>query len=102
MDELQIRKYHEKVESNIIEFGYHITYVQSNENSPSFFYSTGIFKNFNIPEIIISSLGPNLSSELIESYVSIFKDGKEIPINIEFDYLSDRFPVYLIEVKNSE
>jgi hypothetical protein len=50
----QIKQYHEKVDENIRKYGYHSTFVFS-EKTPSFCYSTGIFKSFGIPKIFISS-----------------------------------------------
>lgn len=97
MTEEQIKQYHEKVDENIRKFGYHSTFVFA-DKSPSFCYSTGIFKSFGIPEIFISSLPQNLSSTLIRSYVDKFKDATSVPLNRRLDELIDRFPVYLIEV----
>lgn len=97
MKEDQSKSYFDKLEENIKKFGYQLTYVSSNE-SPSFCYSTGIYKSFNIPEIFISSLPQGLSSELVENYVKSFKEKGDIPIDEKLDYLSDRFPVYLINV----
>lgn len=90
-------EYHKKVNENIRKFGYHLTFVFDDKSS-SFCYSTGIYKSFNIPEIFISSLPQNLSFELIKNYVELFKETKNIYLNKKIDNLSDRFPVYLIEV----
>ncbi|MGV3588357.1 MAG: DUF4262 domain-containing protein [Adhaeribacter sp.] len=98
MTDEQIKEYFEKVDKNIKESGYHLTNIFATSETPSFCYSTGIFKSFNIPEVFISSLPPGLCSEIIENYVEVFKERKEIPINERFDLLTNRFPVYLIDV----
>lgn len=97
MTEEQIRQYHEKVNENIRKYGYHSTFVFS-DKSPSFCYSTGIFRSFGIPEIFISSLPQNLSNTLIQCYVDKFKDTPTVPLNERLEDLTDRFSVYLIEV----
>jgi hypothetical protein len=97
MTDEKIKKYQDKVDENIRIHGYHMTFVFADE-SPSFCYSTGIYKTFNIPEIFISSLPQNLPFGLIESYVSKFKDTKSVPVDIRVDDLTDRFPVYLVQV----
>lgn len=97
MTEKEISEYHRKVNENIRKHGWHSTFVSANK-SPSFSYSTGIFENFSIPEVFISSLPPNLSFELIDRYIKLFGHAKEVILNTRIDNLTDRFPVYLIEV----
>ena len=97
MTEEKKKAYHDKVDDNIRKFGYNITFVFADE-TPSFCYSTGIYKSFGIPEIFISSLPENLSSGLVKSYVDKFKESKAIPTDQLIDDLSDRFPIYLIDV----
>src|SRR5688500_5153495 len=97
MKEEQIEKYHQRVDENIRAHGYHVTFVFA-DDSPSFCYSTGIYKTFNIPELFISSLPRNLSFSLMENYVSKFKNEISVPVNIRIDDLTDRFPVYFAQV----
>jgi hypothetical protein len=96
MTDQQIKECHEKVEAAMKEYGYHSTFVFG-DSTPSFCYSTGVYKSFGIPEIFISALPQNLSHELIANYVSKFKDNGSIPLDEKLDDLTDRFPVYLIE-----
>ncbi len=97
MTDEQIKQYQEKADANIKKYGYNSTFVFS-DNTPSFCYSTGIYKNFGIPEVFISSLPQNLSHELVEKYVNKFKNADIIPLDEKIDDLTDRFPVYLIAV----
>lgn len=97
MTDEEKRNYHEKVDDNIRKHGFHMTFVFA-DNTPSFCYSTGIYKSFGIPEIFISSLPQNLSYGLIENYVNKFKESKTVLINQKIEDLSDRFSVYLIDV----
>ncbi len=102
MTEEKIREYFEEVDKNIKKYGYNVTNVFASEETPSFCYSTGIYRNFKIPELFISSLPPGLCAELIENYVKSFKDNPSIPLNVKLDDLSHRFSVYLIEVPISK
>jgi hypothetical protein len=102
MTDDQIKKYFDKVDENIKKSGYHLTNVFASKDSPSFFYSTGIYKTFGIPEIFISSLPSGLCSELVKNYVKSFRDNKAIPLYEKLNYLTDRFSVYLIEVPTSK
>jgi hypothetical protein len=97
MEDKRKEDYREKVYENIKKYGYHITFV-FDDKLPSFCYSTGVYKSFWIPEIFISALPQNLSFELVKNYVEKFKNSKAIPLNEKIDEISDRFPVYLIEV----
>lgn len=99
MNEESIRKYFEMVDNNIEKNGFHVTYVLGEKDQPPFGYSTGLFKNFGIPEAFVSGLPNGLTNTLITNYAQTFKD-KEVPLNKKIDILIDRFPTYLIEVKN--
>ncbi|MGI4835443.1 MAG: DUF4262 domain-containing protein [Janthinobacterium lividum] len=101
MTDEQLMQYHYKVEQDLQQYGYYSTFVFS-KDKPSFCYSTGIYKNFGIPEIFISSLPPNLSYELISNYLNKFKESKSVPLNQRIVDLTDRFFVYLIDVPISE
>lgn len=91
--------YHHKVRENIENFGYNITYVFGDEESLPFCYSTGIYKSFDIPELFISGLPQNLSSELINNYVDSFTK-TQIVTDIKIKTLIDIFPIILINVEN--
>lgn len=97
MTDEQAQQYRDKIEANIKKYGYNSTFVFAG-NSPSFCYSTGIYKSFGVPEIFISSLPQNLSHELIADYLAKFRNTNSVPVNEQIDDLTDRFPVYLIEV----
>lgn len=101
MNDEQIKRYHDKVDDNIKKYGYHVTFVFA-DSTPSFCYSTGIYKTFGIPEIFISSLPQNLSHGLVESYVNKFKNTDSIPVDKRIDDLTDRFPIYLIDVSTDK
>lgn len=94
-------KYFKRVDENIEKFGFHMTYVLEETGFTPFGYSTGIYKNFEIPELFISGLPNGLTTELITNYAERFKF-KEVPLNEKIDDLIDRFPVYFIEVDNDK
>lgn len=93
------KEYFKRVYENIKTKGFHTTTVLEEMNFTPFAYSTGIYENFKIPELIISGLGPNFSGELIEKYAEKYKFGN-VPINTKIENLTERFPVYFIEVDN--
>jgi hypothetical protein len=99
MTEEQVKQHNAKTEETLRKYGYFSTFVFA-DNIPSFCYSTGIYKNFGIPEIFISALPKNLSHELIEKYVNKFKNLNHMPLNKRIEDLTNRFPVYFIEVPN--
>ncbi|MBL0745652.1 DUF4262 domain-containing protein [Chryseolinea lacunae] len=101
MTEQQRKDYFDKVDKNINEFGYHLTNVFESKERPSFFYSTGIYKSFNLPEIFIPSLPHGLCCEIADNYVKAFKDKRVVPRNEKLQHLSGRFPIFLIDVPTS-
>ena len=88
--------YASTVRDSIENFGFHLTYVGS-DDSPPFCYSTGIFEKHSIPEIFISSLPPNLCHELIAGYINRFREN-EPPINQRISAIEERFDYFLIPV----
>lgn len=66
------RKYFELVDSNIEKHGFHITYVLEEKDFTPFGYSTGIYKNFGIPEVFVSGLPNGLTNTLITNYAKIY------------------------------
>ncbi len=99
MNKKQKEKYFKVVYENIEKYGFHTTYVIEEIGFTPFGYSTGIYKNFGIPELFISGLPNELTNTLVNNYVDRFKF-KEIPLNKKINDLIDRFPVYFNEVKN--
>ena len=95
------KEYLSKVDENISKYGFHITYVLEDEKGPSFCYSTGLFKNYKIPEIFISGLPQNLSFDLVGDYAEKFKQ-KTVPINLKINSPTKyfEFQILFIEVDN--
>lgn len=101
MNDKQIKEYFEKLDENIKNREYQLTYISAS-NSPAFCYSTGIYKAFNIPEIFISSLPQGLCLEIAEKYIRVFKENKAIPLNKRLEFLTSSFSIYLIDVSISK
>ncbi len=99
MDEERIRAYFEMVDNNIEQYGFHVTYVLEEKDCTPFGYSTGLYKNFGIPEAFVSGLPNGLTNTLITNYANTFKN-KKVPLNEKLSNLIDRFPTYLIAVKS--
>lgn len=101
MSEEQKRLYFDIVDNNIEEHGFHVTYVPEEQDFIPFGYSTGLYKNFGIPEAFISGLPNGLTNGLITNYAQAFRDQK-VPLNQKLDHLIDSFAVYIIPVKNED
>ena len=89
--------YAARVRESISKHGFHVTYVGSDE-TPSFCYSTGIFETFEIPELFLSALPPNLSHGLISQYVERHRDSRP-PLGRRVPAIQERFDYYLIPVE---
>ena len=94
------RKYLALVDRNIEKYGFHITYILEEKGITPFGYSTGLYRNFGIPEVFVSGLPNGLTNTLIANYAETFKN-KSIPFDEKLGNLIDRFPVYLIPVESS-
>lgn len=101
MNEKQKNEYFKRVDQNIRLLGCHITTVLEDIETTPFGYSTGIYENFQIPEIFISGLPPRLTQEIIENYSKQYRFSKT-PILKIIENLSDRFPVYFTRVDNEK
>jgi hypothetical protein len=99
MNDLNKEKYFKTVYDNIEKFGFHNTYIIEEIGFTPFGYSTGVYKNFGIPELFISGLPNGLTNTLINNYVDRYKF-KKVPLNQKIDDLIDRFHIYFIEVNN--
>lgn len=94
------RQYLELIDSNIEKYGFHVTYVLEEKDFTPFGYSTGLFKNYGIPEVFVSGLPNGLTNTLITNYAETFQK-KPLTFNRKINDLIDRFPVYLIQVESS-
>ena len=88
--------YAKRVRDSVARNGFHITSVGA-EEEPGFTYSTGIYKTYAIPEIIISALPPNLSAELISQYVDRFRATGPL-VGERITAAKERFDYYLVPV----
>ena len=95
--------YHLKVDENVAKFGFHITFVMEDENGPSFCYSTGLYKSYQIPEVFLSGLPQSLSFSLVADYAKKYKENI-LEVNKKINSFSEDFdfPVYFIEVEEEK
>ncbi len=94
------RQFLEMIDNNIEKNGFHVMYVLEEKDFTPFGYSTGLYKNFGIPEAFVSGLPNGLTNTLITNYAEIFKN-KQVPLYEKLESLTDRFMVYLIPVDSS-
>ncbi|SEC23531.1 protein of unknown function [Maribacter dokdonensis] len=99
MDNERKQQFLDLIDNDIREFGFHVTYVLEEKDFTPFGYSTGLYKNFGIPEVFVSGLPNGLTNTLITNYAKIFKEN-QLTYNQKVDTLIDRFLVYLIPVES--
>jgi len=89
----------------IQEYGWHVMHVNNvvgEEENPTFSYSTGIYQNFQKPELIIFGLGNDLSGSIINEYGNDIKTNKqEFEANKYYDDFLEGYPVCMIEAHDS-
>ncbi len=66
----------EKIQANIEKNGCHIIYIEQDDRSPCFAYSTGIEEITGKPEILITGFDKDTSHFLINEYNARIKDGE--------------------------
>ena len=68
----------EKFRQIISDYGWHVMQVRNREEEtgPTFSYSTGLWENFNHPEIIIFGLSGELEHSIINNIGEGVKSGK--------------------------
>jgi hypothetical protein len=88
--------YETKVRESVARNGFHVTSVGGGENV-AFSYSTGIFESYDLPELIISALPPNLSYELISQYIIRFRE-TPLETGYRIEAMEEKFDYYLIPV----
>ena len=88
--------YAKRVRDSVARNGFHITSVGGGEE-PGFTYSTGLYKSYAIPELIISALPPNLSAELISQYADRFRATGPV-VGERIAAAKERFDYYLVPV----
>ncbi|MEM7374604.1 MAG: DUF4262 domain-containing protein [Bacteroidota bacterium] len=98
MTDEQREEYFNMVDHNIDTYGFHLTYVLESNETPPFGYSTGLFRHAQLPELFISGLPSGLTHTLIDAYAKLFAQ-QAVPTRVILDHVSERFPIYLIEVE---
>ena len=69
-----------KALADIEEYGCHILYVLEEDEHPPFAYSVGIEHNFNVPELVVIGLKPELSQTIINEYCRRVRGGERFSI----------------------
>ncbi len=65
-----------KVLTSIKNIGWHVVYVEAEDNMPSFTYSVGFFHTFNHPEVIMFGLKSQTAFSIMASIAGEIKTGK--------------------------
>ncbi|NUS18349.1 MAG: DUF4262 domain-containing protein, partial [Mesorhizobium sp.] len=69
-----------KTLADIEEYGCHILYVLEEDEHPPFAYSVGIEHNFDVPELVVIGLKPELSMTIINDYCRRVRSGEKFSV----------------------
>lgn len=85
--------------NDIEEYGWNVTKVLEDESGPGFGYSTGLFKTFNHPEIIIIGLKLDLIHSIINGKGEDVKNRKTFLYGNFYSGLIEGFDCYFTSVE---
>ncbi len=68
------------------------------DDTPSFTYSVGAFKNYGIPELIVFSLPQEVRHSLLTMYIETSKEGKTVEVNRRLSGWLENYDVVLIDI----
>ncbi len=91
----------QEVFDHVEKYGCHVVSVFGGENlqkEPPFTYSIGLFKNFQLPEIIIIGLKTELAHVLINNICYDYKKGKSLKLGAFNSDILDHFDCMVVEV----
>ena len=90
--------YERKILSNIDEYGWHGTYVMSDENQPGFTYSVGFWLNATAPEVLICGLPQENGHNLLWSLFDSWRGGQLPPVGQPVTDILKGFDCYFFPV----
>ncbi|GAA0894557.1 hypothetical protein GCM10009122_42380 [Fulvivirga kasyanovii] len=78
----------EKIVSDIKSYGWHIISVFEGSESYQFSYTIGLYRTYNVPELVISGLPREISCSILSHIVEDIKSGKRVGANMKSaDYI---------------
>ncbi|UII34895.1 DUF4262 domain-containing protein [Fulvivirga ulvae] len=78
----------EKIVSDIKSYGWHIINVFEGSESYQFSYTIGLYRTYNVPELVISGLPREISCPILSHIVEDIKNGKRMSSNMKsVDYI---------------
>lgn len=96
----RLTRAHQKILSNIEEYGWHVLKVMESEDRIGFCYSVGLYKTFQHPEIIIIGLKPELGHILINSIGTDIQNGFTYESGMRYPNILDDFDCLMLQVDN--
>jgi len=88
-----------KFSNDIEEYGWNVTKVLEDESGPGFGYSTGLFKTFSHPEIIIIGLKLDVIHSIINGIGKDVKSGKTFQSGSYYPGLIEKFDCFFTSVE---
>jgi hypothetical protein len=99
-DDPKERAAEDKCLADIAEHGLHVLRVFGDDEWPGFVYSVGLYHNFQIPEIIIVGLKPDLSHVLLNEIAKRARQGERFQLGDTIHGLLDDFSLMLRPVRD--
>lgn len=98
-DDPKERAAEEKCLADIAEHGLHVLRVFGDDEWPGFVYSVGLYHSFQIPEIIILGLKPELSHATLNEIARRAQEGERFRVGDSIDGLLEGFSTVLRPVR---
>jgi hypothetical protein len=99
-DDPKERAREQKCLADVEKYGLHVLRVFGDTEWPSFVYSVGLNRNFQIPEIIILGLAPDVAHEVLNEIASRARSGERFRVGDTIDGLLEGFKVVLRPVRD--
>ncbi len=90
-----------KLIDHITEYGWHVLKVQGDDSGPGFCYSVGLYKTFDVPELVIVGLPLDLGHEIINIIGDDISSGKKYHGGKYYSDIIEGYDCYLVSVDKS-
>lgn len=65
---------------DVLKYGWKSTYVFETDEEPSFIYSTGFWRKFRMPEVLIFSMPQEIGHQVLWNIFHLYSDGESLPV----------------------
>src|SRR5262245_35818580 len=90
----------QKLLADVAEYGWHVMKVLETEETPSWAYAIGLYKNFQHPEILVFGLDLDLMHHIVNAIGEDARRGKKFEANESYADLIEKYQCSLRSVKH--